>query len=268
MASDAYATASQEIAAEQRKVRAEFVFMMGGELADAPDLSTNMTDLNEQAEAEGESDLAAGRMANQGRIALLSAIRSMSRAAAALTTADLPVALTHERAALTQLERAFSRSRILLRALTENERLDLSRRLTGNLVDLARDVRPSAAPVASARVVALRRALADLAAVAGSGRLPADAAVRVSTLAASVLQVDPSDKSLQDVSARLTAAATDLERGGASNARRELDQSATALAAALRGELLAAPMPAAAVDVSRLRGALGDALQRRPGEPH
>ena len=142
---------------EQRKVRAEFVFMMGGELADAPDPSGDINNLNEEAEAEGENDLLAGRSANQGRIALVRAIRAMSRASTALTNADLATALTHERAALKQLEQAFSRSRILLRALTERERLDLSRRLSGVLTDAARDTRPTPEPEptrASSRCVA------------------------------------------------------------------------------------------------------------------
>src|SRR6185295_3550524 len=141
MSAEDYADASAELAAEQRKVRVEYVFMMGGELADVD--PTDLTELNEEAEAAGEDELLAGRMANRGRIALLRAIRSMSRAAAALTTAELAPALTHERAALTQLERAFSHTRIILRALTEHERLDFTRRLTGTLTDAARDTRPA-----------------------------------------------------------------------------------------------------------------------------
>ena len=141
MPAESFADSSHELAAEQRKVRAEFVFMMGGEIAD--ENADAVSDLNEEQEAEGESDLLAGRMQNRGRIALLRAIRSMSRAAASLTTAELAPALTHERAALTQLERAFSHTRIILRALTEHERLDFTRRLTGTLTDAARDTRPA-----------------------------------------------------------------------------------------------------------------------------
>ncbi|MGH9887741.1 MAG: DUF4175 family protein, partial [bacterium] len=113
MSAGDYGTAAMELAAEQRKVRAEFVFMMGGELVDAPD-AEDMTTINEEAEAEGEADLAAGRNLNRGRVALQRAIRAMSRAAQSLTNADLSTALTHERAALVQLEQAFSRTRILL----------------------------------------------------------------------------------------------------------------------------------------------------------
>src|SRR5262249_47359362 len=151
MSPEEFATSAAEIAAEQRKVRAEFVFMMGGELADASD-ALNMTEINEEAEANGEDDILAGHNANQGRLALVRAIRSMSRAATSLTSADLPGALPHERAALSQLERAFSHARIILRALTERERLDLTRRLTGVLTDASRDSRPRAEPEAEPRV--------------------------------------------------------------------------------------------------------------------
>ena len=89
VAADAFAAEAQEIAVEQRKVRAEFVFMLGGELADAADPAANLNDLNEEAEAEGEGDLAAGRNANAGHVALLRAIRAMSRASTALTVAKV-----------------------------------------------------------------------------------------------------------------------------------------------------------------------------------
>ncbi|NBS59951.1 MAG: hypothetical protein EBS65_23530, partial [Betaproteobacteria bacterium] len=132
MASDSFANAAAEIAVEQRRVRAEFVFMMGGEMEDAPQVDdASMTDLNEEAEAAGEDELAAGRMVNRGRVALLGAIRNMSRAAADLTAVDVATALTHEKTALKQLEVAFSHSRIILRALADHERLDLTRRLGG-----------------------------------------------------------------------------------------------------------------------------------------
>ena len=264
MSADDFASASAEIAAEQRKVRAEFVFMMGGELADAPDI-TNMTDINEEAEAAGEDDILAGRNANQGRVALLRAIRSMSRAATSLTTADLPAALPHERAALTQLERAFSHARIILRALTERERLDLSRRLTGVLTDAARDTRPRAEAEPEPRVIELRRALADVAALAGGSSLDA---TRASALAERVLRVDPSSRELQQVAAKLADAASDIARGRESDARRSLDQSATTIAAALKASLLDAPTAAgvSSVNLDLLGGALTDAL-RKPGGP-
>ncbi len=264
MPADDYASAAAEIAAEQRKVRAEFVFMMGGELADAPDIG-NMTEINEEAEANGEDDILAGRNANQGRVALVRAIRSMSRAAASLTSVDLSGALPHEKAALTQLERAFSHARIILRALTEHERLDLSRRLTGVLTDASRDTRPRAEPELEPRVAELRRVLADIATLAGGD---SNDGGRASALAERVLRIDPSSRELQHVAETLSRAATDLGRGRTTEARRSLDQSATAIAATLKGSLLDAPAGVGAQSVSLdvLGGALVDAL-RRPGGP-
>ncbi|MEP6494599.1 MAG: hypothetical protein ABJF01_18080 [bacterium] len=264
---DAFTTAAQELAAEQRKVRAEFVFMMGGELADAPDLSGSLTDINEEAEAEGESDLLAGRMANQGRVALLRAIRSMSRAAASLTTADLGPALTHERAALAQLERAFSRTRIILRALTERERLDLTRRLTGVLTDAARDVHPAVDAQPSARVLGLRRTLAGIAALAGASPFTADAPAQTAALAESVLRVDASSKPLQDAAALLNNAGDAIAHGRSVDARALLDRAATGIAASLRGDLADAPAAALPADVNRLNGALNDALRHPRATP-
>jgi hypothetical protein len=186
----------------------------------------------------------------------------MSRAATSLTTADLSTALPHERAALTQLERAFSHTRIILRALTEHERLDLSRRLTGVLTDAARDTRPRAEAEPEPRVVELRRALADVAALAGAPSLDA---TRASSLAERVLRIDPSSRELQQVSARLSEAAGNIQRGRTTDARRSLDQSATAIAAALKTTLLDAPAaPSSNLDL--LNGALVDAL-RRPAAP-
>jgi len=263
MSAEDYANAAAEIAIEQRKVRAEFVFMMGGELADAPNPDAAISDLNEEAEAEGESDLAAGRMQNQGRVALLRAIRAMSRAATSLTVADLPPALIHERAALSQLEQAFSHSRILLRALTEREKLDLSRRLTGSLADVTRDVHPVAEADADARAAELRRALSSIATVASRRSFTRDASATLSNVGAGVLRIDPSDKALQDVAANLSSATTSIERGRSDDARRSLERAVTGLAAVLRSGLFDAPPTASSLETDRLGGALSDALRGR-----
>jgi len=262
---ESYADSARELAAEQRKVRAEFVFMMGGEIAD--ETNDALADLNEEQEAEGESDLLAGRMANRGRIALLRAIRSMSRAAASLTTAELTPALTHERAALTQLERAFSHTRIILRALTERERLDLSRRLTGTLTDAASDTRPAVEAEANARATSLRRALAEIATLSGTRSLSADAASQASSLAATLLRIDPSSKSLQDAAALLSRSAAAMGSGRSAGARDQLDSAAVSVAALLRAELRDAPTRGPNTDLDRLSGALNDALRRPRGAP-
>jgi hypothetical protein len=260
---ESYADSARELAAEQRKVRAEFVFMMGGEIAD--ETNDALADLNEEQEAAGESDLLAGRMQNRGRIALLGAIRSMSRAAAALTTAELPPALTHERAALTQLERAFSHTRIILRALTERERLDLSRRLTGTLTDAASSVRPAVEPELETRVTSLRRALAGIATLAGTRPLSPDVASQASSLATTMLRIDPSSKALQDAAGLLARSASALANNRSGDARAMLDSAAVTVAAMLRLELRVAPANGPNTDLDRLSGALTDALRRPRG---
>jgi hypothetical protein len=264
LSAEDYANEAQQIAAEQRKVRAEFVFMLGGELADAPDIAASMTELNEESEAEGEADLLAGRAANAGHVALLRAIRAMSRAAAALTTGDATTALPHERTALTNLESAFSRARIILRALTTRERLDLSRRMTGSLNDAVTDVRPRAQPALDSRSTALRRVLAD---VAGLGSTSdGDASARASELAARVLRIDPSATALHAIADQLNAAATALASRRTDDARRSLDRATTALATELRSGLPSSPGSSPNVDDARMSGALADALRRaNPG---
>ena len=265
MSASDFADASQQIAAEQRKVRAEFVFMLGGELADAPDVAASMTDINEEEEAGRESDILAGYDANAGHVALIRGIRSMSRAASTLTNADPAAALPHERAALAQLERAFSHSRILLRALATRERLDLSRRLSGSLADAATDARPAAEPRRDAATIALRRVLSDVTALAGGVTRDASdiAAARSAALAEQALRVDPSAPALQEVSADLAKAASALAARHGDEAAAALDRAATGIVKILRNELPDAPTDARSLGERRMNGALVDAARAR-----
>ncbi len=270
---DSASSASQEIAAEQRKVRAEFVFMMGGEMADAPDPDASMTDLNEEAEAEGEADIAAGRLANQGRMALTRAIRYMSRAVSTLTTLNLTESLKLEKAALAQLEQAFSRTRILLRALSERERLDMTRRLSGVLAEARSDRRSAPTPPADARGTALRRALADIATVAHertkANGADASSSVLLSALAERVLRIDPSSFALQQVSAQLSDASASMARAQRTATHRNAEQQHLDRATAGLADVLRRDAPSVAPNTesfagSRLGGALGDALRATP----
>ena len=121
-------------------------------------------ELNEVAEAEAEGDLLAGRLQNQGRVEMMRAIRAMSRASTALNESSLDQALRDERAALDNLMRAFARSRFILRALTQRERIDLERRLSGSLNLTVGLSGPTSESVPDSRTIALRRLLADVAA--------------------------------------------------------------------------------------------------------
>jgi hypothetical protein len=255
---------AEGLAAEQRQVRAEFVFMMGGELADA---GLDATSLGEEHEAAGEDDLAAGRLANQGRADLLRAIRSMSRAAAQLGDVDLRSALPTEKEALTYLQRAFSRSRYILRTLGERERLDLSRRLTGVLAALARPIGPAMETPPSPRVVAVRAALADVATLAADPARATEAgAVRAVRLAERILQIDPGAAPFREAASALTRV-VDLigSLAGAAAVQREYEQAAMGLAAIARSELPAGSAYRPDPELDALAGALADALRQGKG---
>jgi hypothetical protein len=259
MPAEGYASEATDLAGEQRKVRAEFVFMMGGEVGEQGVEDANISDLNEEAETSNEDDLAAGRMANQGRVALIRAIRAMSLADRSLTAVKLDTALKHERAALAQLERAFSHSRIILRALSERERLDLSRRLTGDVSDASPAAQPSAAPEPSARVTELRGVLADIGALSA---LPSDAAARASRLAERLLRIDPSAPAMQNTARLLVDAAARIRASRSVEARALLGRAAIGLTHAISPELPRASERATNAGESELRGALSDALRR------
>jgi hypothetical protein len=260
MPADSVALQARTIGAEQRSVRAEFVFMMGGELAEEVLEAAGITDLDETAHAEADDEVIAGRLANRGRLDLLNAIRAMSRASTALNAPDLTRALAAEKVALASLQRAFSRTRYILRALTRRERLDLSRRLTGQLADLGRNVRPRSEPTLEPRVNALRTALADVAALAGdpAGR---EGSARAAHVAQSVLQIDPASVGLQRVAELLNNAAAALANGRVSESQALLDQAAVSIAAEVRSALALAPPAAPALETRRVQGALSDVLR-------
>lgn len=257
---EAFADEAAAIAGEQRRVRAEFVFMMGGEFAELVTDETEMGELDESHEAEAEDDLSAGRMVNRGRTALLAAVRAMSRAAVRLVEADTRAALPLEREALKQLEEAFARSRFLMRALSQRERLDESRRLTGTMDGVGRVVGPEVAAAPVPRVVALRRVLADVAAIAATRPAPSDAAA-ITAAAASVLRVDPSGEAARAAAGHLDAAAAAARDGMPDRSREALAEAVRVLGAELAGGLRTAPAPRA-LEQRRLDGALAD---RRPG---
>ena len=97
--------------------------MLGGEIND------------EEVEAEQSVELQAGRLQNRGQRDLRAATIAMSQAEKLLTGANTADALVAERAAVTALQRAFSRDRYILRALATRSQLDPARRLTGSLAE-------------------------------------------------------------------------------------------------------------------------------------
>jgi len=237
MAAPEFTDASLNLAIEQRTIRAEFVFMLGGEISD------------EEVEAERSIELQAGRLANRGQRDLRDATQAMSQAERLLTGGDPSAALSAERAAVASLQRAFARDRYLLRALASRSDLDLARRLTGDRAG-ARELRVPLPPTAENRRAARLRDLLQ-----SVGDLARDAAVRqpidrtrVLVLAETALRIDPG-------SASLRGAAADIQRGA-------FDAAVDTLVTESRRALADPPLrlPAAAAPLQR---ALDDALGGR-----
>lgn len=254
-----FADQAATLAAEQRKVRAEFVFMMGGEFEDAPSANG---DLNEEEEAANESELAAGRMQNNGRRDIINATRYMSRAAANLTNAQAGAALPDEKSALTALQRAFVKSRYILRIMSIRERVDDARRLTGKL-DAAFDWRrPVPSTLDDPRSRALLNALAEVAQLVRLPKYTAVEANRLSATAETLLRLDPA---LSPVAQSFAKAAAAIGAGQSSaDVGALVDTAAVGLSSAARAGAPAAPKNANPSS-ARLGGALADQLRRAGG---
>ncbi len=263
MSRDSIARAAQSLAVEQRKVRAEFVFMMGGELADEHGHEGDLDDLGEEAEAEAEGDILAGRLENQGRIALMRAVRAMSRAGTALDAVEVSTALVSEKQALSNIQLAFSRSRILLRALSQRESLDLTRRLSGDLSEARSVRRASVLAEVDSQTVSLQSILARLATLAGSTA----AADELSMLAQQLLQQDGTSDAAAEIASMLSTASAAASRGNRAEARTIAEQASLALAQLLRVRLPMASGSAPPFTQHRLEGALADVLREQRGTP-
>jgi hypothetical protein len=187
LAPEAVREQARLLAIEQRMVKAEFVFMTGGEVAD------------EVEEAEQAHELAEGRLENSAQMELLTAIREMSRAEARLNDGNTEDALQFERAALRALQRAFDRRRYLLRTLPERTRIDPSRRLTGEMTTAKSSSEPHVDAPTDPQVATARGLLADLRAITHGD---AD----VSLLASRLVAIDPQSESVQHAALRLAAA--------------------------------------------------------------
>jgi hypothetical protein len=182
------------IAAEQRSVRANFIFLLGGHIED------------EEVEAEQSSEIAEGRLLNPARRDINSAIRGMTRAEQGLAAVDTAAALAAARSAVSSLQRAFGRSRYFLRTLPARGRVDPSRRLTGKLDAVSGWNRNPAEHGAREgdRARELLAAILDLSTAARARSVPDPEAV--ARLAERALSVDPSSTTWQEVSRRLLRA--------------------------------------------------------------
>jgi hypothetical protein len=194
MAKEAVTEEATGLAAEQRTVRANFIFLLGGHVED------------EEVEAEQSHEIQEGRLENTARKDISTAISHMTRAEQGLTAVDTATALPPARAAVDALQRAFGRSRYLLRALAVRGRLDPSRRLTGDLEEAANWRRVSPDPGAREGEAA-RQLLARLLDAAGRAtRAGGLDAAQAQELAEAALAIDPSSAAWQDISRQLADA--------------------------------------------------------------
>jgi len=192
------------LAIEQRMVRAEIVFLGGGEVED------------EEVEAAASDELTEGRLQNAGRAEMLRAINAMSRAEGQLNDGKAVEALVFERAALKSLELAFDRRRYFLRTLSERGRIDPARRLTGTLRDArswSRDVARAPEDSATKRERLVMRELAS----ALTGETMQDA-----QLATHLTALDPSSPELRQAAVEIARATVETRRAAIEAAMRAL----------------------------------------------
>ncbi|HEY1909739.1 MAG TPA: hypothetical protein VGG73_02350 [Vicinamibacterales bacterium] len=191
------AEASRNLAVEQRMIRSEFVFMLGGEVED------------EEVEAQQSTDLQEGRLQNRGQRDLRIATVAMSQAEKFLTAANTADALIQERAAVTALQRAFARDRYILRAMATRSQLDTTRRLTGNLEGAADWHRASPALPENKRLAHLTDLLSSVATLTRDGDATKSAAFkdRALVLAEEAIRTDVASEALRKAATELQRAA-------------------------------------------------------------
>ena len=218
------------LAVEQRMIRSEFVFMLGGEIED------------EAIEAEQSVELQEGRLANRGQRDLRAATVAMSQAEKHLTNVNLEDALTAERAAVAALQRAFTRDRYILRALATRTPLDRTRRLTGAVTDTLtwrRQLRDSGDNRQARQLTDLLAALGDFSSDSSSNG--AGRRIRLSMLAAMAVQADPQSTSMRQAGADLQKLADSWPDLVPRERSRQLDAVANTIAAEARRVLADPP---------------------------
>jgi len=205
LARDALVDQTGSLAAEQRAVRANFVFLTGGHVED------------EEEEAEQSHEIQEGRLENTARREISRAIGYMTQAEQALIAIDTTTALAQARLAVDALQRAFGRNRYILRALPLRSRVDPSRRLTGKLDEAKGWLRVLPAAPADRRAQRIRGLLADLTAAGErlSGADRAASAAAVGEWPERALAIDPGNPEWQQISAQLIAVRDAIRAGAA-----------------------------------------------------
>ena len=242
------ADAALNLAVEQRMIRAEFVFMLGGEVQD------------EEVEAEQSTELQEGRLQNRGQRDLRAATIAMSQAEKLLTGTNTAEALVAERAAVAALQRAFARDRYILRALASRANLDPARRLTGDLKGASGWVRSIAPEPEDRRAAQLQDLMAGIGAFMRDANALGSAGAAV--LARQALRIDPESIALRGAATDLQAVADTWTAIPADARRQTLDAAAGQVAAEAARALAAAPFPAVS---PRLAGTFAGALRSAGG---
>ena len=150
MSAEAVAKEAGDIAAEQRAVRANFIFLNGGEVED------------EEEEAAHSHEIQEGRLAHTARREIGEAIQHMGRADKELIAASTAGALPPAKAAVEALQRAFGRNRYILRSMPVRSRLDPARRLSGELQAAVDSKRAAHAATADPTAATARRLIGEL----------------------------------------------------------------------------------------------------------
>ena len=246
MAAADVSEAALNLAVEQRMIRAEFVFMLGGEVED------------EEVEAEQSSELQSGRLQNRGQRDLRAATIAMSQAEKLLTGANTRAALTAERAAVAALQRAFARDRYILRALGSRTELDMKRRLTGTLADSPGGRRDRPPPAPNRRAALLQ----DL--LAGIGGLKANvaSALEATTLAREALRIDAESPVLRKAAEDLQKLA-DVWAATPTNGRNATIDAIASAVAVEAARALAAPQLPPLFPAPSLAGGFAEPLRQK-----
>jgi len=245
------ATLEQEVgnlAAEQRAVRTNFVFLTGGTVED------------EEEEAEHSHEIQEGRLENSARREITRAIQHMTRAEQAMGAVNITEALPPARAAVEALQRAFGRNRYFLRTVPVRSRVDPSRRLTGNLSEAASWRRELFAASEAGTTVRARVLLARLIGLSPQmqrGELPAAA---LTAFAEEALSIDAASPGWQEISKTLTELG-DGRGATAADRERSIRQAAGSIAAIIRNSATAATPRESPADA--LRSAWRDAAGRK-----
>jgi hypothetical protein len=242
---------ARAIGAEQRAVRANFIFLMGGQVED------------EEEEAEQSHEIQEGRLANSARREIVLAIKYMSHAEQELAAVDTVAALPSARAAADALQRAFGRNRYILRTLAVRSRIDPARRLSGDLAEAGnwrRDVQLATIDLETREARAILAGLLELTS-ANNPDAGRQSIQSIAALSEEALAVNPASAEWQAISKRLARVRDALsgKRSGP-DLRQVVQEAATPLLSLARKASIAADTPAT---TGALRSAWADEVRRR-----